>query len=156
MEKLYIIKKDLSQFKGSVINTMPFVEKGSRRGADILKTAYVDYTNGVTFEKYNEQHGGDLVALTWDEFEAGYYSPFMRSLQEDFAPTTLERFENALECLPPKRWTRKDGNEFFFLGECYTGNLYSCYVRIKDNYFTALRSITTPEQNIFNLNTVRP
>lgn len=154
MERLYIIHKDPSQFKGHVLNTMPFVEIGMKNGQDILNHTYVDYTEGVTFAKYNEQHGGDLIAVCWEEFERDYYRPHLKSMQEEFKETTEERFIDALECLPPKRWTRENSKEFFFVGECFTADLYSAYVRLGNKYYTALRSIHTPKENIFNLSPV--
>lgn len=154
MEKLYIVHKDPAQFKGIVINTMPHVEKGAKNGLKILNSTYVDYTDGQTFAQYNERHGGDLLALTWEEFERDFYRPHINSLQEPFKETTKEKFWDGLECLPPKRWTRENSREFFFVGECFTDTLYTAYVKLGDKYYTALRSIYTPAQNLFNLENV--
>jgi len=149
MEYLYIVNP--ANFTGNVLNTMPFVEKGAKHGIDILNSTYVHYCEGMTFEQYNQKHGGNLLALTWDEFNTQFYSNHLTSLCKPFAEVTEEAFTEALECLPPKRWTRGNGQEFFFLGECYTANLYSCYVRKGDKYFSALRPINTPETDLFNL-----
>jgi len=154
MENLYIVYKDVTKFKGTVLNTMPFVEKEAKNGTDILNSTFVHYTDGVTFKEYNEINGGDLVALTWDEFDRDYYRPHLNSLQEDFKETTEARFWDGLECLPPKRWTREEGREFFFIGECYTATLYRAFVRIGEKYYTALRSITAPKEDLFNLKSV--
>lgn len=54
MERLYIVNKDTAKFTGNVLNTMPFVEKGSKHGEDLLSHTYVDYTNGITFADYNK------------------------------------------------------------------------------------------------------
>jgi len=154
MENLYIVYKDVTKFKGTVLNTMPFVEKEAKNGTDILNSTFVHYTDGVTFKEYNEINGGDLVALTWDEFDRDYYRPHLNSLQEDFKETTEARFWDGLECLPPKRWTREEGREFFFIGECYTATLYRAFVRIGEKYYTALRSITAPKEDLFELKPV--
>jgi hypothetical protein len=148
MDRLYII--DPNNFKGTVLNTMPFVDTKTRHGADILQHTHVDY-NGGTFAEYNAKHGGNLVALTWDEFEEQYYKPHLKSLQGPWEVTTEERFWDGLECLPPKKWTQFPGGEYFFVGECYTADLYTCYVRKGDEYYTALRSIHTSPEDLINL-----
>lgn len=148
MERLYILNPN--NFTGIVLNTMPYVDVNARNGKDILNHTYV-HNNGGTFEEYNKHHGGVLVALTWEEFEEQYYKPHLNNLCEPFKETTEERFWYGLECLPPKRWTQFDGGEFFFVGECYTANLYTCYVRKGDRHFTALRPITTSSDDIINL-----
>jgi hypothetical protein len=137
METLYII--DPTNFKGQIVNSM--------------RNGFVDYMpEPTTFEQYKKQKGNEnLIALDWDQFEANYYGPFLKSLCGEFKRTTKKDFWNALECLPPKRWTRKENMEFFFLGECKTANLYTCFVRKGNQYFSALRPITTPENEIFNL-----
>lgn len=154
MENLYIVYKDVEKFKGTVLNTMPFVEKGAKNSTDILNATFVHYTDNITFEQYNQANGGDLVALTWGEFEKDYYSPHLKSLQEDFNETTKERFWDGLECLPPKRWTREAGREFFFIGECYTATLYRAFVRIGEKYYTALRDIRATKEDLFELKPV--
>lgn len=141
MEKLYII--DASKpYSGQIVNTMPFVEKGSKNGADILKKTYVHYS-GATFEEYNNDHGGNLLALSWEEFNKTYHLPYLKSLQGPFEEVSEERFLFALECLPPVRWTRFIGGEYFFISEAQYSSIHSCYVRIGQKYYTALRCIAT-------------
>jgi len=84
-----------------------------------------------------------------------YLSQHLKSIQKPFAETTEDRYWNALEAVPPKRFTRDGANEFFFLGECETFNLYSCYVKKGDKYYSALRSIETPTEHLFNLEDVK-
>lgn len=148
MEMLYIINP--ANFDGQVLNTMPFVEKGAKHGQDILKSTYVHFKD-ETFEQYNKSHGGGLLALTWEEFNTGYYAPYLKTLQKSFVESSEEQFMDGLECLPPKRWTRFEGGEFFFVGECYTANLYTCFVRKGEKYYTALRAINTTAENLINL-----
>lgn len=153
MECLYIVHQDKSKFKYHALNTMSFVDVKAKNGAEILQHTFVHYRD-QTFADYNKEHGGDLVALTWDEFCSGYYEPYLKSLQEDFKETTEEMFMDGLECLPPKRWTRAGSQEFFFVGECYTADLYTCFVRKGDKYYTALRSIRTSAEDLFALKSV--
>jgi hypothetical protein len=143
MDFLYIINPE--NFKGSVLSSMPLVEK------DKINETFVHYSDNVTFAEYNKQHGGNLLALTWEEFDKDYYSNHLKNLCGKFKRTTKEDFWNALECLPPKRWTREKGKEFFFLGECYTANLYTCFVRKGNNYYSALRPITASKESLFSL-----
>jgi len=144
---MYIINPE--SFDGRVVNTMPEANK------EQLNNTVVDCSD-LTFEQYNKKHDGKLIALTWDEFNDKYYTPYNNSLCKPFKETTIEMFEDGLECLPPKRWTRdKDSNqEFFFVGECYTADLYHCYVRKGKKYYSALRSIYSKAEDLFNLKNV--
>ena len=45
------------------------------------------------------------------------------------------RFWEMLEMLPPQNWVRLNGAEGFRFAECLTGDLYSYFLRIGENYF---------------------
>jgi hypothetical protein len=143
IQTLYVI--DPNNFEGQIFNTM-----SSSEGTPV----YVDYMDKLTtLEEYKQIKGNsDLVALTWEDFEAGHYKPYLKSLCQPFQERTKEDFWEGLECLPPKRWTQdKDSNkEFFFVGECYTADLYRCFVRDGENYYSALRSISTSADDLLN------
>lgn len=151
MERLYIVDKDKSKFNGRVINTMHV----SGSGIDNYQDKPVDYCNGKTFAQLNKEEGGNLIALCWDNFYDEYFEPHNMGMQKPFRRTTKANFWDALECLPPKRWTSFDGGEFFFLGECHTADLYSCYVRKGNNYYTALRSIYAKTEDLINMKKVK-
>jgi hypothetical protein len=140
-QTLYVI--DPTNFNGQVINTMT-----SNKGLPI----YLDYMDKpTTLDEYKEIKGNaDLLALTWEEFETGYYAHYLKSLCHPFQETTEEKFWEALECLPPKRWTKNMEREFFFVGECSTANLYECFVRDGKKYYFALRSISESSDNLFD------
>jgi hypothetical protein len=142
MERLYIL--DPQNFKGQIVNTM-----SSNEGTP----KFVDYMEEpTTLEEYKKIKGNEnLIAIDWETFEKEYYTPHLNSLCEPFKKTTKERFWDGLECLPPKRWTKGTNSEFFFVGECYTDNLYTCYVRKGEDYYTALRPINTDANELFNL-----
>lgn len=146
-EFLYIV--DSANYNGNIIDTMDLVPQ-DRINAEILH-----YGGGKTFEQYNKYHNGTLVALNWDDYYSMYLSQYLKSKQKPFAETTEDMYCNALEAVPPKRFTRDGKNEFFFLGECETFNLYSCYVKKVDKYYSALRSIETPTEHLFNLEDVK-
>jgi hypothetical protein len=139
---LYII--DPSNFKGQIVNTMSSTDKVPQ---------FVDYMDKpTTFEEYKQKKGNqNLIALTWEDFSKNYYIPYLNSLCEPFTETTEERFMDALECVPPKRWTKFEGGQFFFVGECYTADLYTCFVKKGNKYYTALRSITESAENLIQL-----
>lgn len=122
MERLYII--DPTNFKGHVENTMPLVN------ADEINNTVVHYSKDVTFEEYNKQHNGKLIALPWDEFNEKYYQPYLQSLQKPFVEITEERYYDLLECLPPQGW-RDLNNEWnvFYIMEAYTANLHTHVVK---------------------------
>jgi hypothetical protein len=155
MDMLYIIDKT-EKFTGSVINTMPFVNVNTRYGADILLHTYVHNSTSDTFGKMQEEYKGNLIAITWEQLYENYVRPYLIEMQEDFVETTEENFNDMLECVPPKRFTYSRGGKYsyFFVGECYTYDLYQCYVRKDGKYYTALRSITTTEEDILNLKPV--
>lgn len=148
MSKQYLYIVDTAKpYNGSIENTMPFVAK-----KDINDTE-VHYSGG-TFAEYNKRKGGTLVALDFETFYKDYYKPHIDSIQGPFIQTTLEAFNQGLECVLPKRWTRLGKSQFFFVGECETDNIYRCYVHVKGKFYTALRAITTSEDDIFNLKNI--
>lgn len=145
---LYIVGTAKNPYR-NIENTMPFVGKG-----DIDDTC-VHYSD-KTFAEYNAEHGGTLVALTWDELYDQYEKPKLICMQGEFKECTEEQFEDAFECLPPKRYTRRENSEdfFFFIGECTTGTLYGCFVKKDGKYYSALRSIHTSAEDIFEMKKV--
>ena len=141
-QTLYIL--DPNNYKGFAENTMSI-----EAGADI-NTSKVHYCD-MTFEQYNQSKGGNLIALTWGEFYMKYHKPHLDSMCGSFEETTKDAFWEGLECVPPKKWTNFEDGEFFFVGECYTADLYRCYVRKGEKYYTALRSIYTDGNDLINL-----
>ncbi len=154
MNNLYIIDPS-KPFNGSVLNTMSFVGVNSKNGNNVLQHIYVHYSD-MTFAEYNAKHGGTLVAMDWDELFEKYMNPWLKSLQEPFKECTEEQFWNGLECVPPIKWRRDGNRETFFVGERTTHDLYSCYVRIGNKYYNALRSIYTPLDDLYALKDIEP
>lgn len=154
METLYIYKEP---FNGSVENTMhngnvdytgePETTKYiDESGAQVHETKYL---NPLNFKQYNEKKGGGLKVATEEEITILFQEHEEKSVLQPFTETTEERFYDGLECLPPKRWHKYKGLEIFFVGECYTSNIYRCYIFMPDakKYYSALRRITeTSEQ----------
>lgn len=48
---------------------------------------------------------------------------------------TQERWQDSLEVLPPCRWSRHNGVEYFHLSERYTGDVVYWFARLGDRYF---------------------
>ena len=145
LTRLYIVKQNPADYKGYPFSTI------SGQDEKPVNDRYVDYSDGKTFAQYNETHGGDLVAIEWEEMELKYHGPHLKSLQKPFREITKERYWDMLECLPPVRWTRSPAREFFFISEAFTDNLHSVFVRIGKKYYEALRPINTDAGEIFNL-----
>ena len=136
---LYIIDKS-KEFKGSCLNTMPEVPH-----CEISNTE-VHYTH-LTFDEYNKENGGHLVALTWDEFNDTYYRKYYEALQGEWIEISESKYWDLLECLPPMKWTHGSELDFFFISEAYTTDLHTCVITFNKKYYSALRShfITGPE-----------
>ena len=56
----------------------------------------------------------------------------------------MEQYEDALECLPPRRWENVRGIELFIMSEAYTSNIHSHYARLGDRCFTRMCRTTEP------------
>jgi hypothetical protein len=75
----------------------------------------------------------DAVLLNVDdailEMENAYIDKVARKI-------TKEQFWDALECLPPQNWVRRECTESFKMSEYLSGNITGIYVRIGEEYFT--------------------
>jgi len=140
--ELYVF--DPTNFKGHILNSMV--------------NGFLRYRETpTTLEEYKkEEKNENLIAIDWETFERDYYRPYLNSLCGPFEEITKEAWWDALECLPPARWTRTGGGEFFFISECFTADLYSCYVRRGDKYYSALRPIGTKDADLYNMVEYRP
>ena len=146
---IYYILEATKPFDGSVFNTMEV------NAGDPIEAGRVHLAGGL-WPDYNGKHGNNLKAVTEKELEQ-LLDKYLADLQGDFKEVTKEQYLDALECLPPKRWTNYGkNNDFFFLGECYTYNLYSLYANHNGKYYTALRAINlTTDQIINQLNNIK-
>lgn len=93
--------------------------------------------NGVTFygrktlEQCQAEHA-DAVVMDADEAYALHEARFQTGASE----TTEERFNYALEVLPPGKWGHYQGGEAFYVTERITGNIVSWYFKVAGRYFT--------------------
>ena len=155
MQTLYIYSEP---FKGSIKNTMHngkvdyTGEQTERKYIDEsgAKVTEISFINQLTFEQYNEQNGGNCKAVTEEELDKLFEEYEKKSILQKFTEITEERYFSLLECLPPKRWHKHNGLELFFMGECYTSNIYTCCIHDPSTkkYYSALRRITETSEEI--------
>jgi len=71
-------------------------------------------------------------------------------LNKPFQEITEKQYWEALECLPPVRWTRFTNSEFFFISEPDYMSIHAFYVKKKDKYYTKNIDIYTPKDVLLN------
>lgn len=69
---------------------------------------------------------------------------YIKTLQLPFKEITEERFDDYMNCVPPKRFTRNS----FFVGECCYADLYTFCFKLDDKYYCGLRSIKTSDNDL--------
>lgn len=95
--------------------------------SDATGRFFVAYTDGLTLKEYEAKTSLKLSMFTDKELDAKLekYEESLKKVTE----TTLERFEDMLNCLPPQRWTNVEGYNIFMISEATTGNLHSHYIK---------------------------
>lgn len=155
MQTLYIISEP---FNGRVKNTMhnglvdytgtaknrKYIDKN---GSLIFETYY---ENRLNFEQYQKEKNEPLKVVTEQELDKLFKEYEEKSILQKFTEITEERYFDLLECLPPKRWHNFKGLEIFFMGECYTSNIYTCCIHDPSTkkYYSALRRITETSEEL--------
>jgi len=135
----------IAHYTGKEVKTR-YVEPN---GAEMLK---IEFTEGLTFDEYNKENGGTMKLLTNAEYDE-WLNGQLKAICGDWEEITEKQYWYYLECVPPKKW--RDLNEdlnVFFVGECYTANLYTCCIHDKanDKYFSALRPIGSANEALIN------
>lgn len=145
METYYILDTT-EEFNGSVFNS---IQANSIDEAN--NYALVDYVDKITFAEYNQQHGGKLIIIDRDALLKDYVLPYRSKLQGPFEEIPLEKYYDLMECVPPLRMQKLGSRYYmFFVGECYSFDLYHCCVRnmITDVCYYALRAVETPNEKL--------
>ena len=71
------------------------------------------------------------------------------SLCNDWIEIEKERYDYALDVLPPMKWS----NGGFFVPEAFTGTIYGFYQEWQGKYYTSLQDVFAPRSEILeNLN----
>mgnify|MGYP003141474825 CR=1 FL=1 len=64
---------------------------------------------------------------------------------------TEERFDEALNCLPPVNWIRNENSSSFQISENITGILCAYYIQIGERYFTVNEEMLTSHDDLIKL-----
>ncbi len=133
----------LVDYTGEEVRNEHINEKGQ-------KIIDIKFINQLTFEEYNKQKGGGLKTATIEEMEIIWKKYEENEVLTNFTEITAERYDDLLNCLPPKKWHKYKGLEIFFMGECYTSNIYTCCIFHPDTqkYYSALRRITETDEEL--------
>ncbi|MDR6548482.1 hypothetical protein J2810_004572 [Chryseobacterium rhizosphaerae] len=156
MEVMYIYK---TPFNGQLLNTMhdgavdftgERVETPTFDANNYKMGVSITFNNPLNFDQYNAQHGGVLEMTTEDEFFKMLQEWENNNICENFKEITAERWEDLLNCLPPKRWHDYENLNIFFMGECFTGKIYTCCIKDRNTgkYYSALRRINETDEEI--------
>ena len=112
-----------------------------------VKDGICAYTGGKTVSEYLETIGPDYVCIPYEEALVQITEAEETHYITDFEEITEEEWEDMLNCLPPCKWQRCHGIEFFYMCEMYTGNISSHFARVKGldgtRCFKARRRITS-------------
>ena len=92
-----------------------------------LATLKQEYPNG---EIMDLDQACDMIE---EALATTYSKPWIEISKEDWW--------DALECLPPLRWQKIQGVEFFQMSEMMHSHYTAHYARINGKYYTAVRSI---------------
>lgn len=134
---LYIF--DPTNYKGSIENCLTRWPDGSET------IHYVDPK--MTFDQYKAIKGNEnLIALEWEEFNEKYYKPYNDNMVHNWSEISEEVFYDLFECVPPKMISGKP--LAFFVGECYTANIYRFCAHHKGKYYSSLMYINTPPNDL--------
>ena len=118
------------------------------RGLCAWYAILIDGKDSYTGKTAADYEAENLVVLSEEEFDA-LKEENENSMCGQWKEVTEQEYEDALNVLPPKRYA----NGGFFMGECYSGSLYSFYQEINGKFYTSLQKIYTPRPEILeNLN----
>lgn len=103
--------------------------------------------SGKTLEELQVEHDGNIVVLTYAEAGKIIEQKFISQPER----TTEECYREALECLPPCRWSRTKIAEIFHSSEMTSGSVTSWYVCIEGDYWHLSDSICKSRDEILSL-----
>lgn len=69
---------------------------------------------------------------------------YQQSLQLPFVEITSDRYDDYMECVPPRRM----GKNWFYVGEAYYGNLHALCFELKGKFYTGLRPVKLSQEQI--------
>lgn len=113
----------------------------------ILKNGFVAYSNRLNFEQYQKSKGEKFRLISEGEHDE-LQKIYRKSLIAEFSEITEDKYYEMMNVLPPTRFHNYRGAEIFFVSECCTLNLYSCFIMANDKYYSALRPIGEPSEGL--------
>lgn len=125
----YVI--DSSHFNGTCVTSMK----------DGIRSDY--FPNRTLRELRIENDNYNLISITTERMNF-LMRRYIKALQLPFEEITEERFNDYMNCVPPKRFTRNS----FFVGECYYADLYTFCFNLDDKYYSGLRSIKISDKDL--------
>ena len=87
--------------------------------------------SGKTLDELALDTGADIQVIDHEAFATLQDNSYIT----DPKPITAERYDEALNCLPPVRWGTYRGIESFRLSELYCGNVTSIFARKGDQFW---------------------
>lgn len=93
----------------------------------------------------------DAVVIPWGEADKLQQEAERVRYCTGPQPVTAERFDEALNCLPPERWYRGEGAESFRLSERLCGLICTFYVRVGDRFWQINEEQGTTHQELVRL-----
>lgn len=95
--------------------------------------------SGKTVETVQAEKPNDtLVVVDEPEFEKRY-AAYIDSMRTNPKPITKSRWWEALEVLPPCRWTRFGTTEVFHVSERLTDDLVDWYIKKGNDYYSCVQ-----------------
>lgn len=82
------------------------------------------------------------AVMTWSEYDAGTRDFWIGNAKME--EITAEKYDDALNVLPPVRWEQRDGVERFMMSEFLTKSYTQQYARWQTQYFTMLVDAKDP------------
>ncbi|MGZ9736572.1 hypothetical protein [Flavobacterium sp. GNP002] len=116
---------------------------------DGSQVSEISFINQLTFDQYNEKNGGKFTELNEEQVDA-LFAEHRNSLISEFSEITEERYNDLLECLPPKRWHTHKGAQIFYMCEAHMDDLYTCCIGYNGNFFSALRPIREESESLLS------
>ena len=120
------------------------------------------YFGGTCLTSMSDEFRNDYGGETIEELRIRENNPYLKavtssdmdkklrlyhqSLSEPFKEITEEDYYDMLDVLPPLRMRQNS----FFVGEPYYRNMYSFYFTRQGKYFKGLRSILTPQSELYS------
>jgi hypothetical protein len=100
-------------------------------------------SDAQAIQRLNAEYGTALTVLPAHEAQERYESRFKTPLREIDAKT----FDEALNCLPPREWTRARGGKSFKISERIAGRVTAIYVELGRRFFRFDDNFSTPHED---------